>query len=349
MARTAPLEHKAAHLEAFLQEGLQELMRHDDALYSRVDQKLDRYRREAGELTALLGERAVERAGGRARAAPALADRDGRRHYLELERRYRGTPAEIRERLAVYLPLFAGKRDVLDLGCGRGEALALLGEHGLAPPASTRARRWCGAAASRVSTPPSATARLLRARPAASLDGVVSFHVVEHLPAATLERLVRVAWRALRPGGVLVLETPNPLSISRRRPPLLARPHPPAAAPPRRAAPLLRAGRLRLGRDPLLHPFAPAERLPEIDLAGLAAQARARPPGQPPARPPRRGALRLPGLRRDRTQVLTVFLPHCGIASLPQRGKTLCGAAAAEGLARPPSRDAARARSVAKL
>lgn len=96
VARMAPVEHKAAHLEAFLQEGLRELMRYDDALYSRVDQKLDRYRREAGDLTALLGA-AVERAaaGG---GAPALATAMADRHYLELERRHRGTPAEIRAR-----------------------------------------------------------------------------------------------------------------------------------------------------------------------------------------------------------------------------------------------------------
>lgn len=35
-------------LEAFLRDGLRELMEHNDALFSRVDQKLDRVRREAG-------------------------------------------------------------------------------------------------------------------------------------------------------------------------------------------------------------------------------------------------------------------------------------------------------------
>jgi O-antigen chain-terminating methyltransferase len=46
-----------------------------------------------------------------------------------------------------------------------------------------------------------------------SLGGIVSFHVIEHLPATSLDRLVRLAWRALRPGGVLVFETPSPLSL----------------------------------------------------------------------------------------------------------------------------------------
>jgi O-antigen chain-terminating methyltransferase len=197
------------------------------------------------------------------------------RHYLELERRHRGTPAEIRDRLAVYVPLFAGKRDVVDLGCGRGEALTLLGEQGLAAagvdesPEMVRRCREQGLDAT-----VGDALGFLRARPAASLDGVVSFHVVEHLPAATLEPLVREAWRVLRPGGCLVLETPNPLSITVAasnfwRDPSHLRPlHPDA----------LRLCCEQAGFDAVeirfLHPFASADRLPEIDLAGLDGEGR---------------------------------------------------------------------------
>ena len=292
-ARMAPVEHKTAHLEAFLEEGLEELMRYDDALYSRVDQKLDRYRREANDLTALLGS-ALDRAGGEqgtgagaTAAGEAHAAADGAvahdalqaamadRHYLELERRHRGTPAEIRERLAVYLPLFAGKRDVVDLGCGRGEALALLAEQGLHAAGvdeSEEMVRRCREQG--LDAAVGEALGFLRARAAASLDGVVSFHVVEHLPAATLGPLVREAWRVLRPGGLLVLETPNPVSISVAashfwRDPSHLRPlHPDA----------LRLLCEQAGFESVeirwLHPFAPAERLPEIDLEGLGGESR---------------------------------------------------------------------------
>lgn len=37
-------------LEEFMREGLRELTRHNDALFSRVDQKIDRFRRETREL-----------------------------------------------------------------------------------------------------------------------------------------------------------------------------------------------------------------------------------------------------------------------------------------------------------
>jgi O-antigen chain-terminating methyltransferase len=282
-ARTAPLEHKTAHLEAFLKEGLQELMRYDDALYSRVDQKLDRYRREATELSALLAT-ALERArvapatGSSTATTPAGEPVDGAalrqavddRHYLELEQRHRGTPAEIRERLAVYLPVLSGRRAVVDLGCGRGEALALMRANGVGSsgvddsPEMVRRCREQGLDAVQ-----SGAVEFLDSRPAESLDGVVSFHVIEHLPPRAMARLVRSAWRVLERGGVLLLETPNPLSIAMAashfwRDPTHRRPiHPDA----------LRLLCEQAGFDPVeirfLHPFAAADRLPELDLAGL--------------------------------------------------------------------------------
>lgn len=42
-------------LEGTLAEGLTEIMRHNDALFARVDQKLDGYRREARDLLGSLG------------------------------------------------------------------------------------------------------------------------------------------------------------------------------------------------------------------------------------------------------------------------------------------------------
>jgi O-antigen chain-terminating methyltransferase len=277
-ARTAPLEHQTAHLEAFLKEGLQELMRYDDALYSRVDQKLDRYRRAADELGALLGsalESVSTAAAGASTAGPALAAAVADRQYLELERRHRGTPAEIRERLEVYLPLLEGRHDVVDLGCGRGEALALLREQGVAPigvdesPEMVRRCREQGLDAS-----VGDAVGFLAARASASLDAIVSFHVVEHLPAETLDRLIRAAWRTLRPGGLLVLETPNPLSIvvaaSRFwRDPTHLRPlHPDA----------LRLCCEQAGFESVeirwLHPFPASDRLPEIELESLDGAAR---------------------------------------------------------------------------
>ena len=45
-------DQRIAYLEALNAEGIEELMRHNDALFARADQKLDRYRREARDLLA---------------------------------------------------------------------------------------------------------------------------------------------------------------------------------------------------------------------------------------------------------------------------------------------------------
>ena len=46
-----------------------------------------------------------------------------------------------------------------------------------------------------------------------SLGAVVSFHVVEHLVVDDLIELLELAARALRPGGLFVAETPNPMTF----------------------------------------------------------------------------------------------------------------------------------------
>jgi O-antigen chain-terminating methyltransferase len=42
---------------------------------------------------------------------------------------------------------------------------------------------------------------------------VTAFHLVEHLPLATLVRFLDEALRVLRTGGLLIIETPNPKNL----------------------------------------------------------------------------------------------------------------------------------------
>jgi SAM-dependent methyltransferase len=259
--------------EALDSEGIHEVMRHNDALFARADQKLDRYRREVRDLLGGLGAAlaAVRSAPPETPPVEAIARAHEEIGYVELERRYRGTEEEIRERIAAYLPYLQNlPGPVLDLGCGRGEALALLRDQGIAGrgvDASERMVELCRERGLEAEVGDLFAA--LAAVPEASLGGVVSFHVIEHLPAAALDRLIRLAWRALRPGGRLILETPNPLSVvvAARNfwlDPTHVRPvHPDS----------LKLMYELAGFDPVerldLRPFPEAQRLPEIDLAKL--------------------------------------------------------------------------------
>jgi O-antigen chain-terminating methyltransferase len=269
--------------EALDSEGIHEVMRHNDALFARADQKLDRYRREARDLLGSLGAAlATVRSGSPAApdapetAVEAVARAHEEHGYLELERRYRGTEEEIRERIATYLPYLVGvPGPVLDLGCGRGEALALLRDHGIAGrgvDSSERMVQLCRDRGLEAAT--GDLFAVLAGVPEGSLGGVVSFHVIEHLPVGALDRLVRLAYRAMRPGGVLILETPSPLSVvvAARNfwlDPTHVRPVHPES---------LKLMYELAGFDPVerldLRPFPEGQRLPEIDLATLPAEQR---------------------------------------------------------------------------
>ncbi|MEM7052108.1 MAG: class I SAM-dependent methyltransferase [Acidobacteriota bacterium] len=263
-------EERLHHLERSFPAAVSDAMRHNDALFARVDQKLDRYRREAADLRQVLGA-AVAAVDEPGTAVVRAVEEHG---YVELERRYRGTQREIRERISSYLPDLRGRGPVLDLGCGRGEALAVLGNEGI------EARGVDGSAAmvaqcrdAGLEVREGDLFDVLKEQTPESLGAVVSFHVVEHLPPGELDRLVRLAWRALRPGGVLILETPNPLSVvvaarnfwldpTHRRP----------VHPESLRLSFELAGFAVEHRE--LRPFPADERLTEIDLSALAGEHR---------------------------------------------------------------------------
>lgn len=92
---------RLGHLEEFKREGLDDITRHSDALFARVDQKFDHYRRESRELWSQVGSLlATAEAGGIDRAAQAHEEMQ----YVDLEDRFRGLESDIAERLAVYKP-----------------------------------------------------------------------------------------------------------------------------------------------------------------------------------------------------------------------------------------------------
>ena len=49
--------------------------------------------------------------------------------------------------------------------------------------------------------------------PDGSLSAVTAFHFAEHLELETLVRFLDEAGRTLKPGGLLILETPNPENL----------------------------------------------------------------------------------------------------------------------------------------
>jgi SAM-dependent methyltransferase len=150
-------------------------------------------------------------AAGSVQAAPSSALFD----YVGFERRFRGDPEAVAAALAErYLDLLVANPPVVDIGCGRAELVEML------------ARR--GVEAIGVDTDPSMVAEardrgldvrqvdgnsFLRSREPGSLGAIIATHLVEHLEFADLVELLELAATRLRPGGVLIAETPNPTSL----------------------------------------------------------------------------------------------------------------------------------------
>ena len=53
----------------------------------------------------------------------------------------------------------------------------------------------------------------LRGQTAGSLGAVTGFHIIEHLPLKTLIQLMDEVLRALKPGGMVIFESPNPENL----------------------------------------------------------------------------------------------------------------------------------------
>lgn len=134
--------------------------------------------------------------------------------YVAFENHFRGSRDEIRERLRSYVPLFEGRAPVVDLGCGRGEFLELLREAGIAARGvDGNARTVQEATARGVDVVEADLLDYLRGQAGGALGGLFAAQVAEHLPPAVLQAMLRESFRALRPGGRLVLETVNPRSV----------------------------------------------------------------------------------------------------------------------------------------
>jgi O-antigen chain-terminating methyltransferase len=140
-------------------------------------------------------------------AAAAIPD------YFAFESRMRGSTDSIRERQRRYLEDFREAAPVLDIGCGRGELLGLLREAGIeARGIDADGDMAAYARGEGLEVEQADLVEYLGRTADGSLGAIFMGQVVEHLPGPTLAHSLRLAAAKLRPGGVLIAETINPLS-----------------------------------------------------------------------------------------------------------------------------------------
>ena len=155
-----------------------------------------------------------------ARAGKGGAERWGPRFaaiYDAFTDRFRGSTAEVSAKLEGYLPdvrRLVGAGGVVDLGCGRGEWLTLLRDAGVPSSGVDANPRFVAAGrAQGLDIELGDAIGHLQGLPPDSVDVVTALHVIEHLGTEELLALLEAARRALRPGGCVLLETPNPANL----------------------------------------------------------------------------------------------------------------------------------------
>lgn len=147
---------------------------------------------------------------------PAMSDL----FYRAFEDKFRGSRALIISRLEIYrdfiTPLKQVHADVqgLDLGCGRGEWLEVLLKEEIEPMGVDMDEGMLEACRSlNLPNVKGDAVTYLASLQDESQSVISAFHLVEHIPFDQLQLVVSECLRVLKPGGLLIMETPNPENI----------------------------------------------------------------------------------------------------------------------------------------
>jgi SAM-dependent methyltransferase len=145
--------------------------------------------------------------------------------YRAFEERYYAPREVIKGLRKQYLPFtqqlaetYAGST-TFDAGCGRGEWLELMIEQGFQPVGVDLDDGMLSACTELQLPAHKGDAIAYMSSLTSESQAVVSaFHVVEHVTFEQLRKFVSEALRVLKPGGLLIMETPNPenLAVSTR-------------------------------------------------------------------------------------------------------------------------------------
>lgn len=145
----------------------------------------------------------------------------GSSFYRSFEERHRGSVEDIKGRLSFYLPFLTRLKAcypdgmIADIGCGRGEWLEILNENAIANVGvDLDDGMLARAQEAGLNVQKMDCLQFLEQQEDESLIALTGFHIAEHLPFEVLQQLVKHTLRVLKPGGLLILETPNPENLS---------------------------------------------------------------------------------------------------------------------------------------
>ncbi len=134
--------------------------------------------------------------------------------YSDFEKRFRGSEEDVSNKLKKYLPHFESINAILDVGCGRGEFLKLLRDQGKdCEGIDISVSMLKEAEQEGIDCHKSDAIEFLKNKPENTYGGIFSAQVIEHFEPLYLINFVKESFRVLKKGGIVILETINPLSL----------------------------------------------------------------------------------------------------------------------------------------
>ena len=142
-------------------------------------------------------------------------DEKDRMDYFLFENKFRGTLKEIRENQIQYLKYYSGKKNVLDIGAGRGEFLELLNENNISNKGIDVYQDFVDYCQEKGLDVENADAlSYIKSLENNVLGGIFMSQVAEHLDNNYLFDLIEESYRKLENGAYFIAETPNPRVLS---------------------------------------------------------------------------------------------------------------------------------------
>lgn len=136
-------------------------------------------------------------------------------NFFLFEEKFRGAREDIKERQLNFLEYSKGCKNVLDIGCGRGEYLEILKEYGINAKGidiNVDMAKYCQSKGLNVEK--ADAIEYLDKLVDKSLDSIFLDQVIEHLEAKYLIKLLELCYKKLKFGYYIVIETVNPLSLT---------------------------------------------------------------------------------------------------------------------------------------
>lgn len=190
------------------------------ALQKNIGEVQENLKKEISEKIANIGTVvSEERTKELARLKQSIQYPDLKIDYTAFEDKFRGAQSAIEEKFKKYLRFFHECKNVMDIGCGRGEFIELLHANGSGAFGVEIDEKMVEICREKNLNVPHIDAvsylkeQLLREKPD-EIDGIFSAQVVEHLHMDYLMEMLRLCHGILQPDKFIVLETINIRSLS---------------------------------------------------------------------------------------------------------------------------------------